>query len=169
MNLRLVLFAALALCAASSGALAQVPLKPFQSTAPQAKSLAGSWKGTFIFERKENGGREEVSYLVEIGPDMGTLKVTGLPPYGSDTDSRLTPITEGAIPADWDGETLKAQTQRSFQDGKADVLVVKKFLLRAGKDSRHLSVSYEVTVKTSKPRSERSETVRGRGELVRVP
>ncbi|GEM_PF-3993769 len=168
MKFRCVAFAFLLF--GSSAAYTQVQLKPFRPGTPtaQARSLAGAWKGTFIFERKENGGREEVTYLIEIGPDMGTLKVTALPPFSSDPDSRLSPLTEGAIPADWDGEFLRAHSQKGFQEGKADVLIFKKYILRPGADERHLGVSYEVTLKSTSRRSERSDTVRGRGELVRI-
>ena len=170
MKFRFVPLAFVVLSLGISAANSQVVLKPFRPGAPsvEARSLAGAWKGTFIFERKENGGREEVSYLIEIGPDMGSLKVTALPPYSSDPDSRLSPITEGSIPADWDGEFLRAHSQKGFQDGKTDVLIFKKYMLRPGNDGRHIGVSYEVTLKSTSRRSERSDTVRGRGELVRV-
>jgi hypothetical protein len=170
MKFRFVPLAFLVLFLGVPAAYSQIQLKPFRpdAHAAEARSLAGAWKGTFIFERKENGGREEVSYRVEIGSDMGSLKVTALPPFSSDPDSRLSPITGGFIPADWDGEFLRAHAQKSFLEGKADVLILKKYLLRPGADERHIGVSYEITVKSTTSRSERSDTVRGRGELVRV-
>lgn len=171
MNLRFFLFFCLAFCIGQSAAFSQssVRLKPFQSSsAQQTRSLAGTWKGTFIFKRADNGMREEVSYCVEVAADLSSLTMSALPPLSSDPDSRVSPVTDGPAPADWDGELLRAHTERRFQDGKAQVLVVKKYILRPGVDNRHIGVSYEVTVKTSLPHDERTNTVRGTGELVRM-
>lgn len=172
MNLRLLSFAFLLISLAAPAAFSQstVRLKPFQSGGPgtQTSSLAGAWKGTFIFDRKDNGGKEAVAFLVEVPRDFSALTMTALPPFSSDPDTRISPVTDGAVPADWDGELLKAHTERTFQDGRARVLIVKKYVLRPGNDGRHAGVSYEVTVKTSLPHDERTNTVRGTGELVRV-
>lgn len=171
MNLRVLWLGCFLFWLGASAAFPQseVRLKPFQSnTASTSKSLAGAWKGTFIFKRADNGQKEEVSYLVEVAPDLSSLTMTALPPLSSDPDGRTSPVTEGPIPADWDGEILRAHTERSFEDGKAQVSIIKKYVLRTGADGRHIGVSYEVTVKTNLPRDERTNTVRGSGELVRV-
>ncbi len=171
MNLRFLWFGCFLFWLGAATAFPQneVRLKPFRpNTAAATQSLAGAWKGTFIFKRADNGMKEEVSYLVEVSADLSSLTMTALPPLSSDPDSRTSPVTEGPIPADWDGETLRAHTGRNFEDGKAQISIVKKYVLRLGADHRHIGVSYEVTVKTNRPHDESTNTVRGSGELVRV-
>jgi len=160
-----------ALLAVSLPALApaQVPLKPFQpgGAAPQTQTLAGAWKGTFILPRQDNGGKEEVTYLVEVSPDLGTLRVSALPPLSSNPDAYLNPITVEPVAADWDGEVLKAEARQTAQEGKAQLVIIKKFALRAGKDGRHAAFRYDVSVKSSLPHDERTHILSGSGTLTR--
>jgi hypothetical protein len=169
MNSRLFLFTLLAASLATSATFADPPLlKPFRAAETASKPLAGAWTATFVFKRKDNGTREEVTYRVDVAPDLTSLTLSALPPISSDPDDRNSPITGRPIPADWDGELLRAHTERSFQDGKAQISIVKKYVLRPGTDGRHAGISYRVTVNTSLPRDERSNTVTGEGEIVRV-
>lgn len=169
MNLRL-LPAALLFLALDAFAAPHVPLKPFQQTLPggQAPALAGSWKGTFILPRQSDGGKEEVTYLVEVDPDLGSLRVSALPPLSSNPDPHLNPITAAPVPADWDGETLKAELRQTAHEGKAQLAIVKKFTLTRGKDARHASFRYEVSVKSSLPHDERTNILKGSGTLTKV-
>ena len=166
MNLRLPL-AVFSLLTLHVLAAPPVPLKPFTRTAPAAQGLAGAWKGTFVLPRQADGGKEEVSYLVEVTPDLASLRVSALPPLSSNPDPYLNPITSSAASADWDGEVLRAEVRQTAQEGKAGIAVVKKFTLRPGKDARHAAFSYEVSVKTTLPHDERTNILRGSGTLTR--
>lgn len=171
MSSRFFVFVFAILCAAVSAASAQtVRLKPFRADVPAAAagSLAGTWKGTFVLPRTAGGGKEEVAYQVEISAGLDTLRVIALPPLSSNPDAYANPITASAIPADWDGETLKAASRQTVPEGKAEITVLKRFTLRPGADARHARFRYEVSVKTVKPRDERTNIISGDGILTRV-
>ena len=149
-------------------AASAVRLKPFQPDTP-ASSLAGTWKGTFVLPRSgEGNSKEQVTYQVEIANNLGTLRVIALPPLSSNPDPFLNPITDRSAPADWDGETLKAEIRQNTQDGPAEITVFKSYILRPGADARHAFFRYEVRVKSSKPHDERTNILRGSGTLSRV-
>ena len=166
---RFALLCAVTLLATLAAAPA-VRLKPFQADAPASIApLAGTWKGTFVLPRQgDSNGKEQVTYQVEVTRDLGTLRVIALPPLSSNPDPYLNPITGSPAPADWDGETLKAELRRSTQDGEAEITVVKTFTLRPGADARHALFRYEVRVKSSKPHDQRTNILRGSGTLSRV-
>jgi len=146
----------------------KIPLKPFQQTV-QAKtnqSVAGTWKGTFVLSR-QGGGKEEVTYLVEVAADMSTLSVSAVPPLSSSPDGFLNPITATPAQADWDGEVLKAEMRESTQNGETKVAAVKKFTLCPGNDARHAAFTYQVTVKSTKPKAVETNILKGDGTLTR--
>ncbi|MDD5350523.1 MAG: hypothetical protein PHQ12_09965 [Chthoniobacteraceae bacterium] len=169
---RFLVLAAAVLCAAFTTAAAQtVRLKPFRPDAPAAAetaSLAGTWKGTFVLPRVTGGGKEEVTYQVEVAPRLDTLRVIALPPLSSNPDPYFNPITASAVPADWDGETLKAEARQTAQDGNTDITVLKVLTLRRGVDARHARFRYEVRIKSTKPHDERTNILRGEGILTRA-
>ncbi|MEI8234140.1 MAG: hypothetical protein WCH57_05585 [Verrucomicrobiota bacterium] len=167
---RVLLAALCAAALATASAAPAVHLKPFQPAAPAAAPLAGAWKGTFVLPRAGDGsdGKEQVTYQVEVSPGLSTLRVIALPPLSSNPDPYLTPITASPAPADWDGETLKAETRQSVQEGAADITIVKTFTLCHGADARHALFRYEVRVKSSKPHDQRTNILRGEGTLTRV-
>ena len=159
------------LCAAAlAAAHAESPirLKPFRPDAPaSAAPLAGAWKGTFVLPRAGEG-KEQVAYQIEVAPGLSTLRVIALPPLSSNPDPFLTPITATPAPADWDGETLKAASRQTTQDGEAEITITKTFTLRHGSDARHALFRYEVRVKSTKAHDQCTNILRGEGILIRV-
>jgi len=146
----------------------KVSLKPFtqSATAKTGQTLAGTWKGTFLFDRQD-GGKEEVTYIVEIAPDLSTLRVSAAPPLSSNPDAYLNPITKEQAQADWDGDILKAETSQSAQEGKTEIAVAKKFTLRFGKDERHALFTYKTSVKSTTSKADLTNIIRGEGILTR--
>ena len=147
----------------------KVPLTPFQQATPAKvnQALAGAWKGTFSFSRQD-GGKEDVTYLVEVAPDLSTLRVSAVPPISSSPDPLLNPITANPVPADWDGQVLKAELREVTRDGGAEIVVIKKFTLRPGSDARHAPFTYQVTVKsTTKKGAVSTNVLNGEGTLTR--
>jgi len=147
----------------------KISLKPFRQDAPakSAETVAGTWKGTFS-SSLPNGGKEEVTYLVEVASDLDTFRVSAISPLPNSLDRFLNPITAMAAPADWNGEVLKVELRETAQDGDTQITVVKKFTLRAGSDARHATFTYHVTVKSTKPNAVNTNILQGDGTLTRM-